>query len=102
MTAYSSCWACYALSDEDMSNLPGSCKHCGREFTKPVTAPVEPAQVLCGPDGQWSITGLSENDLWALWGILMAEIGRSELNVSREIHLSKIIIEGLDPAPRSM
>lgn len=73
MTAYSSCWACYALSDEDMSNLPGSCKHCGRRFTKPVTAPVEPVQVSRGPDGQWSITGLSGSQLRLLLAALEDE-----------------------------
>jgi hypothetical protein len=33
---------------------------------KPVTAPVEPVEVLCGPDGRYSITGLSEDDMYAL------------------------------------
>lgn len=95
MTAYSSCWACYALSDEDMSNLPGSCKHCGRRFTKPVTAPVEPVQVSRGPDGQWSITGLSEDDLWTLWGGLSFILTESLDDPEAEKRLEKILSAAL-------
>lgn len=42
-----------------------NCQHDWSSW-RPVTAPVEPVQVSRGPDGQWSITGLSEDDLWTL------------------------------------
>lgn len=33
---------------------------------KPVKAPTTAVQVSQGEDGQWSLTGLSEEDLWTL------------------------------------
>lgn len=73
------------------------CKNCQSVSGKPVTAPVEPVQVLCGPDGQWSITGLSEEDLWALSGglgsVQIHAYSTDDVDVERR--LEKIIYDAL-------
>ena len=82
------CWACYALSDEDIANLADSCRHCGR---KPVKAPTTGVEVLCGSDGRYSITGLSEDDLWTLYGALGYVIANASGDMSDDQRLEKII-----------
>lgn len=119
---YSECWACYALSDADLS--PHVCGVCGRKpvktsdvhpwdypsrlcascrgmsctcITEPVTAPTTGVQVVRGEDGHYSLTGLSEDDLWTLYGgvtMVLTESG-SDMDLESERRLEKILRDNL-------
>jgi hypothetical protein len=62
--------ACPAFGPAEFTDDGCRCKcaWCEERNGKPVKAPTTGVRVVKGPDGRYSITGLSEEDMWTLAG----------------------------------